>query len=214
MENIDKTFAQRLRALMYKYDITQKELSTKLKVDVSTVYRYLDETRVPKYDVLLLLTEIFNVSADYLLGITNCKDILQVHEPILEVPVLKGFKAKDNMLDEKNIERYLTIPKDRFEHSQNLFALKINDDVMRPRLYEGDIVIVERNAPLKDGDLGVFCIGDNEACIREFLKTDSHGFVLNRFNPLLPPRFFNLDAIQQKPILTIGKVVEVITFMK
>lgn len=210
----DNIFGKRLNNLMELKNLNQKELSKKLFITSSALSNYIVGKRIPQTETLLKISEFFNVSLDYLFGITNCKEITQVHEPILEVPVLKGFKAKDNILDEKNIERYLTIPKDRFEHSQNLFALRINDDVMRPRLYEGDIVIVERNAPLKDGDLGVFCIEDNEACIREFLKTDSHGFVLNCFNPLLPPRFFNLDAIQQKPILIIGKVVEVITFMK
>ena len=213
MEHSNKTFAQRLRVLMHEYDMVAKDLSTNLHIDLSTIYRYLDETRLPKYDTILALVEIFNVSADFLLGITDCKDILQVHEPILEVPVLKAFKAKDCILDERNIERYLTIPKDRFEHAKNLFAVKVNDDVMRPRLYEGDIVIVDRAAPVKNADLGVFCIGDEEAVIREFIKT-TDGFVLNSHNPLKKPIFYSFDEIQQLPIIAIGKVVEVITFMK
>lgn len=213
MNYLEKTFSQRLRILMSERDITPKELSSRLHVDLSTIYRYLDNTRLPKYDTILELTSIFDVSADYLLGISNCKDIVKIHEPILEVPVLKGFKAKDNIYDEKNIERYLTIPKDRFEHSNNLFALKINDDAMRPRLYEGDIVIVQRNEPLNNGDLGVFIIGDNDACIREYLNT-GNGWLLNRLNPLCPPRHYTLDEIQQKPILCIGKVVESLTFFK
>lgn len=206
-------FGKRLENIMEENNITQAEMCNKLFVTSGTMSNYVTGKRIPRPETLLKISEMFNVSLDYLFGLTNCKDIVQVHEPILEVPVLKGFKAKDTILDEKNIERYLTIPKDRFEHSNNLFALKINDDAMRPRLYEGDIVIVQRNEPLNDGDLGVFIIGDNEACIREYLNT-GNGWLLNRFNPLCPPRHYTLDEIQQKPILCIGKVVESLTFFK
>lgn len=208
------SFSERLRFLMKENNISPNELVKKIPTNLSSLYRYLDGSGLPKYETLYALSQAFDVSVDYLMGFTSCKDILHVHEPILEVPVLKGFKAKDNILDEKNIERYLTIPKDRFEHSQNLFAMRINDDVMRPRFYEGDIVIVERNAPINDGDLGVFIIGEQDACIREYLSAGNNGWLLNRFNPLKPPKYYSLDDIQQKPILYIGKVVESITFFE
>lgn len=206
-------FSQRLKNLIYECELSQRDLADKILVNESTVSRYLDGTRLPKYEVLKAISDFFDVSIDYLFGLTNCRDIIKVHEPIIEVPILQSFKAKDNILDEKNIESYLTIPKIRFKNSDNLFALKINDDAMRPRLYEGDIVIVQRNEPLNNGDLGVFTIGDNEACIREYLNT-GNGWLLNRLNPLCPPRHYTLDEIQQKPILCIGKVVESLTFFK
>lgn len=209
----DNIFGKRLNNLMELKNLNQKELSKKLFITSSALSNYIVGKRIPQTETLLKISEFFNVSLDYLFGITNCKDIMQVHEPILEVPVLKSFKAKDNILDEKNIERHLTIPKDRFEHAKNLFAVKVNDDVMRPRLYEGDIVIVDRAAPVKNADLGVFCIGNEEAVIREFIKT-TDGFVLNSHNPLKKPIFYSFDEIQQLPIIAIGKVVEVITFMK
>lgn len=211
MEN--NIFGQRLENIMEENNVKQSEMCEKLFVSSGTMSNYITGKRMPRIETLLEISKLFNVSLDYLFGLTNCRDIFQVHEPILEVPVLKAFKAKDNILDEKNIERYLTIPKDRFEHAKNLFAVKVNDDVMRPRLYEGDIVIVDRAAPVKNADLGVFCIGNSEACIREFIKT-TDGFVLNSHNPLKKPIFYSFDEIQQLPIIAIGKVVEVITFMK
>ena len=58
----------RLRELRKQSDYSQLDLATRLGVSKQTISQYERGVREPDYDNLLALCDIFNVSADYLLG--------------------------------------------------------------------------------------------------------------------------------------------------
>lgn len=64
-------FAQRIKELRLKNDLTQKDLSDFLVVTPKTVSFYELGQRMPPANVLMKLCQKFNVSVDYLLGLTN-----------------------------------------------------------------------------------------------------------------------------------------------
>lgn len=64
-------FGKRLKNLRTKKLLTQEQLATQLSLTKSVISAYENEIRMPSYDVLIGLTQIFNVSADYLLGIES-----------------------------------------------------------------------------------------------------------------------------------------------
>ena len=66
-----KTIYPRIRDLREDNDLTQSDIADKLNMYTTQYRRYeLGETEVPAY-VIKELCKIYNVSADYLLGITN-----------------------------------------------------------------------------------------------------------------------------------------------
>lgn len=64
-------FAQRIKELRLKNDLTQKDLSDFLVVTPKTVSFYELGQRMPPANVLMKLCQKFNVSVDYLLGLTD-----------------------------------------------------------------------------------------------------------------------------------------------
>ena len=64
-------FADKLKMLRKSHNLTQAELSKKLYISPSLVGLYEINERVPSYDVLIRMARLFNVSTDYLLGISN-----------------------------------------------------------------------------------------------------------------------------------------------
>ena len=64
-------FAQRIKELRLKSDLTQKDLSDFLVVTPKTVSFYELGQRMPPANVLMKLCQKFNVSVDYLLGLTD-----------------------------------------------------------------------------------------------------------------------------------------------
>ncbi|MCH5194255.1 MAG: helix-turn-helix transcriptional regulator [Oscillospiraceae bacterium] len=62
-------FGNRLSNLRKQHHMTQQILSERLNVTKATVSSYETGIRLPSYDVLIKLSYIFHVSADYLLGI-------------------------------------------------------------------------------------------------------------------------------------------------
>lgn len=61
----------RLKALRLSHQMTQKELSQRLNVTPKVVSFYELGQRRPPQETLVKIASIFNVSVDYLLGVTN-----------------------------------------------------------------------------------------------------------------------------------------------
>ena len=66
---------EKLKSLRIEKNLTQKQVADRIGLAISAVSSYESGTRYPSYDVLVKLARIFPVSTDYLLGITNTRNI-------------------------------------------------------------------------------------------------------------------------------------------
>ena len=64
----------RLKQLRVEYGILQKKLAEQLNLSQQTISLYESNKRQPDYDTLKQIAEFFNVSTDYILGITDIKE--------------------------------------------------------------------------------------------------------------------------------------------
>ncbi len=67
-------FSYRLIVLMEDFNLTQVDLAQKVGISNVTISRYLSGDRVPRLDVIARMASVFDVSIDYLLGLSNSKD--------------------------------------------------------------------------------------------------------------------------------------------
>ena len=80
MDNIEqyqKLFSERLRILRNEQGYKQEYLAEKLNISNTFMSRLENESTVPKFDVLIRLSDIFNVSIDYLIGISDNREIVK-----------------------------------------------------------------------------------------------------------------------------------------
>lgn len=68
----------RLKHLRNEYGILQKDLAEQLKLSQQTISLYESNKRQPDYDTLRTIAEFFNVSTDYILGITSRKEPINI----------------------------------------------------------------------------------------------------------------------------------------
>ncbi len=71
-------FCERVIQLMKQEGLTQKELAEKINVTEASVSRYLKGERVPRIDVLVKLSNVFNVSIEYLQGLKEVDDYEEI----------------------------------------------------------------------------------------------------------------------------------------
>lgn len=74
MACVDMNFAARLKEIRTRNELTQAELAILLDVHSVTVSRWERATLLPSCNVLLKLSNLFNVPSDYLLGIDKQSD--------------------------------------------------------------------------------------------------------------------------------------------
>lgn len=61
----------RLRELREELGLSQKEFASTMKLSEPSVWRYENNQVEPPADVVVRFAEFFNVTADYLLGLSN-----------------------------------------------------------------------------------------------------------------------------------------------
>lgn len=64
-------FAERLKELMQSEQISRRALSVKTGLQRKSILNWLEGKYFPRYDALIKLADFFNVSVDYLLGISE-----------------------------------------------------------------------------------------------------------------------------------------------
>lgn len=72
MKNINIT-TQRLKDCIDRSGMTREQIGKKLECDTSTITKYYTGDRKPSCDIIIKFSKLFNVSADYLLGLSDYK---------------------------------------------------------------------------------------------------------------------------------------------
>lgn len=73
MRDSKEIFAERLRNLIEEKGMSQKQLAAETQIAESSISKYLSCDAEPKLVPLANIAKYFDVSVDYLLGISNCK---------------------------------------------------------------------------------------------------------------------------------------------
>ena len=95
-------FAERLRTLRKKNNISQIKLSKYFNYGSTAIANYESGRNEPSYDVLIKIADYFNVSIDYLLGREE-EPLVKRNLTIEEDNLIKDFRELD-----KNIQINLT----------------------------------------------------------------------------------------------------------
>lgn len=66
---------EKLKVLRLEKKMTQKQVADIIGLAISAVSSYESGSRYPSYDVLVQLSRIFHVTTDYLLGMTDKRNI-------------------------------------------------------------------------------------------------------------------------------------------
>lgn len=200
-------FKTRLKQLRNERKINQRELAKYLKVAPSTISMYENGQREPNFEVLEVLADFFNVDMNYLLGKTDKTTKLLIDKPQgLKIPVLGTVAAGIPISAVEDILDYEEIPL-AWQNQGEFFALKIKGDSMEPRMESGDVVIVRQQSDANSGDTVIVLVNGDDATCKRLQKTDN-GIMLVSTNPKYPPMFYSDEDIRTKPVVILGKVVE------
>lgn len=117
-ENTRKIIGCRINKLLAINNVKQKELAAYLSIPDNTVSYFVKGARVPNIEQIIKIAKYFNVSTDYLLGLTNAKttdanlkmivDYTGLSEDtVRDFSDFKNKKREDNSEVENSIDDYL-----------------------------------------------------------------------------------------------------------
>lgn len=181
------------------------KLSDLLHINKSTLSRIENGLREPKSSFIEEYANFFNVTIDYLLGNSNIKELTPTKG--VKIPVLGSvvagvpIEAVTDILDYEEIDQEMA-------KKGEYFALKVKGSSMEPLFCENDVVIVKQQPDVENGEIAVVFVNGGEATLKRIQKIDTGIMLVAENNAVYKPTYYTNNEIQEKPIVVVGKVVE------
>ena len=185
-----------------------------IKFSKSHLSQYVNGKSNPDNEKIFLLSKVFGVTEAWLLGYDVPRyeriEEAKINEPQtpqgLKIPVLGTVAAGIPISAVEDILDYEEIPIS-WKSQGEFFALKIKGDSMEPKMDDGDVVIVRQQSDANSGDTVIALVNGDDATCKKLQKTDN-GIMLVSTNSKYPPMFYTNEEIVTKPVVILGKVVE------
>ena len=212
MKSTRQIFAENLRYYMNRAGKTQADLYKYMNVTSTTASAWYNGQKAPRLDKIEKICRWLGITKNDLLEERNVNSNYKEFK-VARIPVL-GYVAAGIPIEEiEDIVDYEEIPKDWLRGGKKYFALRIRGDSMEPRMYDGDVVIVEKQDDTETGAYVIAAVnGDHATCKRLMKYNDS--IALLSLNSKYDPMIFTNEEVREKPITILGVVREIRGKMK
>ncbi|SEP83752.1 Helix-turn-helix [Treponema bryantii] len=198
------TFWERVEQALEQNNITEAELSRRIGVSQAGITGWKQRGSIPRADVAIKTAEVLNTSVDYL--VNGSLDTMHIKKsntflvPILNQELSAG---KGELLPEDDIANGLVPIPYRLhkEFGNNLAALHVHGDSMKPTLNDGDMIVCDSLG--WDNSDGIYAIRMNGSGFVKRIQVVGQKILVISDNPKYKTfeESVNSDAIQ-----IIGKV--------
>lgn len=193
--------AKNISRLMKEKGVDRTQLSKDLKIKYTTLSDWINAKTYPRIDKIELMANYFDVSKSELV-----EDKSTSFEKIeaRKVPVVSHISAGLPIYSEQNILEYAYVPAFMMLDGKEVFYLRVSGDSMDKEFKEGDLVLVEKDSYVTDGQIAVVQINGYNATVKRvkfngeqiILLPDSHN------TEHLPQVYTNKDEVK-----IIGRVI-------
>ena len=127
-------------------------------------------------------------------------EYLQEKENVVDVPLLGKVTAGNPIEAIETPDEYFSLPTNLIAKKKDVFTLRVSGESMiNVGIYDGDILIVERNDTARNGETVVAMNENNEATVKTFYKENGY------FR--LQPENDTMEPIILKECTILGKVI-------
>ena len=128
------------------------------------------------------------------------------NENVVEVHLLGKITAGNPIEAIERPNEYFSLPAYLIPKKQEVFTLKVSGDSMiNAGIFDGDIIIVERQSTARNGEIVVAMTDDNEVTLKTFYKENGY-FRLQPENNTMQPFIFDNITIHGKAIGLYRKI--------
>jgi len=127
-------------------------------------------------------------------------EYIEKEESVIDVPLLGKVTAGSPIEAIETPDEYFSLPANLITSKKEVFTLKVSGESMiNVGIYDGDILIVEKQNTANNGDTVVAMNSDNEVTVKTFYKENGY------FR--LQPENDTMEPIILKEVTIIGKAI-------
>ena len=182
-----------------------------IKFSKSHLSQYVNGKSNPDNEKIFLLSKVFGVTEAWLLGynVPRYERIENTGPQTpqgLKIPVLGTVAAGIPISAVEEILDYEEVPQS-WKKQGEFFGLRIKGDSMKPDINDRDTVIVRKQSTANNGDVVITLVNGDDVTCKKFEKLDN-GIMLISNNSEYSPMYFSNEEVVTKPVVIIGRVVE------
>lgn len=127
-------------------------------------------------------------------------EYIDKNEDVVEVPLVGKVTAGSPIEAIEMPDEYFSLPASLINTKQEVFTLRVSGESMiNVGIYDGDILVVQKQSTANNGDTVVAMNSDNEATVKTFYKENGH-FRLQPENDTMEPIILDSVTILGKAI--------------
>jgi len=190
--------AKRIRELRQALKLSQVEFAKRLGKTRRTIQLWESGNITPPENVISLIEQTFSVNPEWLrhgrgemFKPRSEGQIIATPEFVIKpIPLIAEGEAGlgqfiPNLAEPEEII-WFPVPVNLANH--RLFFVKVKGNSMEPRIFEEDIVLVDKDSPIAKGDLVAAILKDGELVIKRYWKDRRDGtIILESINHGYPP---------------------------
>lgn len=203
MENF---FQERLQKAIKDSGLSQSEVSKRSGISRGSITDYLKGRYEAKQDKVYDLAKVLGVRSEWLMGYNVPQKAVPAPTTIQvsSIPVLSKVSAGMPIYAEENIVDYIYLPATEVKPGKDVFGLIVSGDSMNKEFKEDDIVIIEKDSIVENGEIGVVLINGYNATLKQ-IKYVNDSIVLFPLsdNPVHDPQIYD----DKDEVTIIGKVI-------
>ncbi|HBH9977984.1 TPA: helix-turn-helix domain-containing protein [Staphylococcus aureus] len=185
-------------------NLTLEQVGDLVGVGKSTVRKWeTGDIENMKRDKIVKLAKALKVSPSYIMGIEDEKPQLETI-PVKKIPVVSQISAGMPICTEENLIDYIYFATKNLNSNKEEFGLKVSGDSMDKLFQDGDVVVVEKDSTVENGQLGVVLVnGYNGTVKRIRYNNDQIILIPESNNPSHYPQVYGKDD----EVKIVGRVV-------
>lgn len=187
-----------IKQLRESHGLTQIELGHIAGVSDKAVSTWEADLKIPRMGAVQRMADYFGLPKSAILDDEPPRSTIPPgFEPLpkmVQVPLIGSIACGSPILAEENIETYIGIP----AAWRADFALTCHGDSMAPKICDGDIVCIRKQAQVNPGEIAAVRIGE-EATLKHFYQTGDMVQLIAENAAVCPPMVYQgeeLNAIQ------------------
>ncbi|HDH5854065.1 LexA family transcriptional regulator [Staphylococcus aureus] len=185
-------------------NLTLEQVGDLVGVGKSTVRKWeTGDIENMKRDKIVKLAKALKVSPSYIMGIEDEKPQLETI-PVKKIPVVSQISAGMPIYTEENLIDYIYFATKNLNSNKEEFGLKVSGDSMDKLFQDGDVVVVEKDSTVENGQLGVVLVnGYNGTVKRIRYNNDQIILIPESNNPSHYPQVYG----KNDEVKIVGRVV-------
>lgn len=187
---------ERYEELLNKRGLTSYQVSKATGVSQAVLSSWKVKRSKPKFDSLKKIADFLGVSVDYLMGETNemiTKPEIRKH--MVQMPLYSQICCGNGAFVDDDVIDYISLPDTILNPHKEYFAQYAKGDSMDGvNIHDGDLLVFEKTCIIENGQIGCFCIDNNDAMCKKFYKSDDGYITLQPANDKYAPVVVTVES--------------------